>query len=141
MKKIFKTFLFLLFLQSGILSAQTGKITGKLTSSDKKPIESVLVSLLGANDNVLIKTEISETDGSFSFASLAANDYQIIIENPGYKIYQSQIISIAAEKPEINLPSIVLTVSEINNLDAVTVVKKKPFVERKLDKTVVNVTR
>ena len=139
MKKIIKTFLFLLFLQSGILSAQTGKITGKLESSDQKPLEAVLVSLLLSNDNSLVKTQISEPDGSFVFESLAANDYLIVVENPGFKTYQSQTISIAVEKPEFALKPIVLTASEINKLDEITVVKKKAFVERKLDKTIVNV--
>jgi len=139
MKKILKAIFLLLVLQSGILSAQTGKITGKLTSSDKKPLESVLVSLLRANDNSLVKTEISETNGSFSFESLPGNEYLIVVENPGYKTFQSQTVSISAEKPEIKLAEIVLIASEINKLDEVTVTKKKPFVERKLDKTVVNV--
>jgi len=139
MEKIFKTAIGILLLFSGIASAQSGKISGKITTSNKKAIESVLVSLLNANDQTLVKTQISETDGSFVFESLAPNDYFIVIEDSAYKIFQSQSLSISTEKSEINLGLIALSASEENKLDEVVVQKKKALIERTLDKTIVNV--
>lgn len=136
---MFKTFIGILFLVSGILSAQTGKITGKIQLGDQKSAESVLITLLLANDNSLVKTQISEADGSFVFETLAINDYLLLIDNPGYQLFQSAAVSVTVDNLEVTIPAIVLKATEMNKLDEVTVQKKLAFVERKLDKTIVNV--
>src|SRR5690606_6956852 len=46
---------------------------------------------------------------------------------------------VSSEEPSIDLPSIILEPNEINELDMVVITKRKPFVENKIDRTVVNV--
>ncbi|HMK06207.1 MAG TPA: TonB-dependent receptor [Flavobacterium sp.] len=121
-----------------IATAQTGKINGKAVSGGK-PLESAIVTLLLSKDNSLVKTEIAQTDGSFEFNNLKAETYIIAIDNPGYKMYQSQPIEIAADKFEITVPVITVEALETNKLEEVVVQKKKAIIENKIDKTVVNV--
>ena len=128
----------LLLLYSGIAGAQSsGKIIGKITGTGHSPLEATVVSLLLAEDNSLLKTQFSDQDGSFEFSNLKQNNYKISIEYLGYTKYESQSIAVAQES--VSLGEINLQPSEVNNLNEVVIQKQKNFVERKIDRTVVNV--
>ncbi|AWA30096.1 hypothetical protein HYN48_08400 [Flavobacterium magnum] len=120
----------------GFLSAQTGKITGKINSQDNQTIEGVLVSLLSATDSALLKTTFPEPDGSFSFSNLTDNQYLVLIEGDGFEMFQSAPLTV--NQNTVALPVVTLTTSS-RKLDEVVVVRKKSFVENKIDRTVVNV--
>ncbi|MDI1255259.1 MAG: TonB-dependent receptor [Flavobacterium sp.] len=135
MKNLLQAAASLLF--CGFMSAQTNKISGKITNSEAKPIDAILVSLLAANDNLLIKTTFSEPDGRFQFDNLSNNSYIVVIEDPNYKFYKSETILINGNN--FSLPDIQFKNMEKNELAEVVIVKKKPFVEQKIDRTVVNV--
>lgn len=125
---------FLLFF--GIASGQTLKtISGKVNQQS----QSIAISLVLASDNSLIKTEFTEVDGTFKFINIKENTYKILIEDPAYKNYESKSIVISQENANIDLPVIILATNEITTLNEVVVKKKKPFVENKIDRTVVNV--
>ncbi len=122
----------------GFSHAQTaGKISGKIESTNKKIPEPIVVSLLLA-DKSLLKTEISQADGSFKFDNIKGGNYLISIDDPAFKMYISQPI-VTDGSTELNLSTIILENREINALQEVNVVNKKPLVEYKLDKTIVNV--
>ncbi|MBA9074087.1 hypothetical protein GGR22_002254 [Flavobacterium gossypii] len=128
----------LLLLYSGIAGAQSsGKIIGKIIGTGHGPLEATVVSLLLAEDNSLVKTQFSGQDGSFEFSSLKQNNYKISIEYLGYTKYESQSIAVAQES--VSLGEINLQPSEANTLNEVVIQKQKNFVERKIDRTVVNV--
>lgn len=123
---------------SGIAVAQTsGKINGKIMDAGHLPVEAAVVTLLLAEENSLVKTQFSEQDGSFEFSNIKQNKYKITIEYLGYKKYESQAITVAQET--ISLGEINLQPSEANTLNEVVIQKQKNFVERKIDRTVVNV--
>ena len=121
------------------LSAQSGKITGTVISSEQKSIDGVLVSLLEANTKALIKTEITDYDGTFSFESLSIKDYIIVIEDIAYKTFESEPISLTTQNLSSAVKQIILTPSEIINLEGAIVTRNLKIIERKLDKTVINV--
>lgn len=133
-----KALLLLCFFSHALLFGQSsGTIKGTL----KFPAatENILLQLLDASDKTLVKTQISETDGSFVFSGLAPGNYIVTIDDEKFVSYQSDAIEITAQNPEIVLPAINLTAAKINQLNEVVVQKKKPLVENKIDKTVVNV--
>lgn len=136
MKNLFQAIAFLVLLCSGFASAQTGKITGKIQS--QKPLEPVIISLLSANDNSLIKTEITQADGSFAFENLKDGTYVIALDEPGFKSFLSQPIAIGESQRE-TVANIQLEALAANALSEVVVQKKKPLAEYKIDRTVVNV--
>lgn len=136
MKKIL--FLICLFI-SGFVSAQsTGKISGKVRAAGKESVEPLLVSLLLASDNSLVKTEITQPDGSFVFENLNPGNYLLSVEEPIYKSFAGKPVAITADQPEATT-EILLEPLQTNTLAEVNVQKKKPLAEYKLDRTVVNV--
>ncbi|WP_131535944.1 TonB-dependent receptor [Pedobacter nototheniae] len=112
------------------------KIYGHVKDGEQKNIEFATVALL--KDSVLLKTTFTETDGLFSFTKLAYGKYQIKISVMGAPIYTSAILVVDANHADINLPDIKI-IATSTNLKEVNVTAQKAFVERKIDRTVVNV--
>jgi hypothetical protein len=110
-----------------------------IQSSDKNPVPAASVSLLKATDSSLVKMAIAGTDGRFEFTSLVASTYFLRITTIGYNEYNSAAIIISAEQPVSSLPVIILSPATAGNLGGVTVTTKKPLVERKIDRTIINV--
>lgn len=139
MKNQIKTLIVLIFF-TGISNAQNGfSLSGKLIDKDLKPGIGIQITLLLTKDNSVVKIEISDNNGNFAFTNLKKNDYKVLVEDIGFKSYQSETISLNTANPNRNLPPISLTTNDLNKLDEVVITKKKPFVENKIDRTVVNV--
>jgi len=121
----------------GMASAQTGKITGKAQDSNQKPLSNVLISLLLSADHSLVKTEITQSDGSFTFENLKADSYLISIDETGYEAFVGQPIALSENQSET--ANLIVKSSEAKQLSEVVVQKKRPLAEYKIDRTVVNV--
>jgi iron complex outermembrane receptor protein len=126
----------LLVLLTQLLYAQTGTISGAIYTNSQKPLEGAVVSLLKAKDSSFVKTAISETSGQFELPNIKFDAYVLMVSNVGFQKYINTPFNF--DKPALVLPNIVL--QEANqNLAEVKVVGKKPFIEKKIDRTVVNV--
>jgi len=138
MKKI--TTLLTAMLLTMLLYAQnkTGKISGSVTSPDKKPVESATVQLLKASGNALVKTAITDKDGNYVFEKIAEGNYVISISAAGFAKKQTAQLTINAANAVIDVAATELAIQS-RSLEAVTVVSSKPFIEQKADRTVVNV--
>jgi Outer membrane protein beta-barrel family/Carboxypeptidase regulatory-like domain len=136
--KIITSFLFLCF---GISNAQINtKITGQIANNKSLNIASIAISLVVSNDGTLVKTALTNADGSFEFLNLNANTYKIIVDNDQFQLFQSQSIEITTENTIVTLPIFQLLANDtVNNLNEVVIKKRKPFIEQKIDRTVVNV--
>ena len=138
MQKSANKLLYFFVLFTTILQAQTGgKIQGNLKSSSNEPIETLVVTLLSSSDNSIVKTTLTELNGSFEFTNVAENSYIIFIDDLAYKTYKSEVFSI--QQNTLVLPTILIEKQDVNNLEEVTIERKKAFVENKIDRTVVNV--
>lgn len=127
-------------LLSGSMQAQSGfNISGQVIDNAGKPLSGIQIVLLQAKENTVVKIEISNTDGSYDFNNLKEDFYYIFIEDIDFKVYQSEAISLTAQKSSIDFPPIIMVANVINALEEVVVTRKKPFVENKIDRTVVNV--
>jgi hypothetical protein len=138
MKKII-TLLIALGLLSFTSQAQnnSGKINGAITSGTK-PLEAATINLLRAKDSSIVKIAVSNKDGNFEIEKVANAKYLVAVQSIGYKKYYSDVFEITTAKNVVTLPSIVLTVMD-KQLSDVVVTSKKPLVEIKLDRTIVNV--
>lgn len=138
MKKIF-TLLTALGLFSFTSQAQNnfGKVNGSITSG-AKPIEAATVNLLRAKDSSIVKIALSNKDGNFEIEKIANAKYLVAVQSVGYKKFYSEAFELTAAKNEITLKAIVLAALD-KQLSDVVVTSKKPLVEIKLDKTIVNV--
>lgn len=116
-------------------TAQIGKIQGDVKDSNQKPIEGVVVSLLNAKDSSFVKAAISEIDGKFEFVAIKNGNYLLMATNIGYKKFLGKNFSF--DQSDILVETIVMQ-DESQNLAEVKVVAKKPFVEKKIDRTIIN---
>lgn len=125
-------------LLASIIYAQNLEISGQVTGTKQKPLNGAIVSLLNGMDSVLLKTSIAETDGQFSFPGLAAGSYFLIVSDSGYQAFSSEAI-VLAEGASVQPLKIELQPEVAGKLDEITVVARIPLIERKIDRTVVNV--
>jgi iron complex outermembrane receptor protein len=121
------------FAQSG-----SGKITGTGRDETNKPAEFVTVALYSANDSSLVKTAVSDDKGFFEFDEIPHNAYFFKVSGMSFETYVSLVFSLSAEKPALDFPDIILKPGA-KALNEITVSTDKQFIERKLDKLVVNV--
>lgn len=120
-------------------SVTNGKITGSIKDGGiQKVIDAATVSLLKAKDSSLVKAAITDKDGNFSFENIKEGNYLILATSVGHgKTYSSPIsINSSTQNQQIGVLQLVQT---SQNLKEVTVTAKKQFIERKADKTVINV--
>lgn len=115
---------------------KTGKLTGSVVDGNQKPAEAVTVSLLKAKDSSVAKILSTDKSGRYSFEDLATGQYLVMVTAVGHQKTYSQPIEVngsAAQAPELKMAA------QSKELGAVTVTARKPFIEQKIDKTVVNV--
>jgi hypothetical protein len=114
------------------------QVTGKVTDNTGKALAGATVSLLQATDSSLIKQTVSGADGSFQMVPSKNSLYLISVRSAGFKIYYS--LPFSADSLSVSTPlAILLQAEKAKTLDAVSVTAKKPMIERKADKTIVNV--
>ncbi len=138
MKRYFT--LLILLITTTIVSAyaqQSGTLTGTLTGSGRT-IESASVTLLRQKDSSLVKAAVSDKNGIFSFENIAFGNYLLSVSSVGYERFYSNTIILSANNSSLNLGALSLKALD-NSLGEVTVTSKKPFLEMKADKMVVNV--
>ena len=119
--------------------AQTaGKITGNIKDGgNQKIIDAATISLLKATDSSLVKTSLTDKEGLFAFENIKPGTYLVMATSIGHtKLYSTPIIltdvSSAVSIGTLQLVPVNKTMAEV------VVVAKKPFIERKIDKTIIN---
>lgn len=119
-------------------SAQSGqaRISGVVRNHDDKPVEAATVSLLRAKDATLVKTSLTDAEGRFEFENLKDDTCIITITSVGSAGYRSEPFAISSTTP-VELPMVRLQNPD-SALQGVTVTTTRPFVERKVDRTIVN---
>lgn len=139
MKNLTKTLLLLMITAFTIgVNAQqnANELTGK-TIYNQKPVESVLVSLLKSKDSSLVKTAISDKNGTYSFQNVISGKYLLSANLIGYKKTFSAIVDINGTDQK-QVPDFQLVQSS-KVLEEVSVSSKKPLVQQLIDRMVVNV--
>lgn len=138
MKKLTAYLVTLLFTLSICAQTKPGKISGTVFSTDNKPVAGVTVSLTSETDKKLVKAGLTDKGGAYQFENIAVGKYILSFTASGYEKKLSDAFEITTENPTIQLPVIQLAV-QTKSLGNVTVVGTKPFIEQKIDRTVVNV--
>jgi len=137
MKKL-SPLLSIAILFSFITQAQNGKITGSVKDASMKSIHSATVSLLKSRDSSVAKFVATGKDGQYEFLDIADGKYFVSVSNVGYAKVVSAPFEISSSNATINVPVLVIS-EQAKDLGGVTVTAKKPFIEARPDKTIVNV--
>ena len=129
--------LILSFVFATSVMAQT-KIAGSITSKTEKSIQAATVILLRATDSAVVHQTVANSEGHYQFEAVAGGKYMIRITAIGYAPFTSRSFEINADKPSLQLPPVTLT-PKGKDMAGVTVTAKRPLIEQKIDRTIVNV--
>jgi hypothetical protein len=115
-----------------------GEISGKVLDETHKAFPYATISLLNAKDSVAVKGTLTADNGTYVLNNIKDGNYLVAIYVIGYKKVLRGPFSITPQKTAYDLGSIQL-VMDTKQLKGVEIVKKKPLIERQIDKTVINV--
>src|SRR5688572_8470341 len=131
------TLLGFLFLTAFAANAQSvNKISGNVTDEQSKPLVAATVSLLRAKDSGLVKVAISDKAGIYEFVNIKDGNYLLSFTSVGFGRKFSKAFELKSSDIEVPVASLKQNAAGLNN---VTVAAKRPFVETRLDKTIINV--
>lgn len=113
-------------------------VSGIAVDTKNVLVESATISLMKSKDSSIIKIAVTDKDGKFSFTGIPFGSYFITISAISFVKTNSPVFMISETNTMVRLG--VLILQELpNNLAAVVVTSKKPLIEQKIDRMVVNV--
>lgn len=112
-------------------------IAGSLADENRNPVPFATIALRNQRDSSLVKGELSDDNGDFIFQQVKEGNYYIEVQSIGFEKLRKGNITIETGKG-INLGQIVLK-GTATSLSTVTITGDKPFIERQIDRTVVNI--
>ncbi|HTH83029.1 MAG TPA: outer membrane beta-barrel family protein [Mucilaginibacter sp.] len=138
--KIYYTLLLLIITR--IAFAQTGgpfaTVTGKLVNEQNKPMDYATISLLNAKDSTVIKGTLTTDAGAYTFDNIKPGDYIIKATNVGYFKATSAVFTIGSDGKAFTVADLSMQ-PNTKTLNTVNIVSSRPLIERKIDRTVMNV--
>ena len=117
--------------------ATAGKYTikGRVIDFDtKKPVEFASVVLISLPDSTIKSSALTDSKGDYSFKNIAEGTYVVKAQIVGYTPNLSDKFRSA---PSTNVADIAIKTSAV--IKEVTVTGKKPYIEKKADRTVLNI--
>lgn len=134
MRTLFAIILTLCFLN---IHAQS-IVKGQLVNPEGVAVEFGNVLLYTTKDSTLVKGELTDIDGKYELNKIKAGTYYVEFSMIGYENFVSETFSFTEEASTKDLGTIQFN-SQAANLETVTVTAKKPFLEQRAGKMVVNV--
>lgn len=126
--------------QTSTASAQDSGcgVTGKITNASGNRLEFVTITIRTTADSIPLRTVLSDSTGSFSLNNIPSGNYILSATLIGYvKLSQPFAIGAPCVQP-LDLGAVVMQ-EKAGTLTQVTVVGRRPLIQRRLDKTVLNI--
>ena len=117
--------------------ATAQQVSGTVKDTQRKGIDKVTVSLLWEKDSSILKLGVTGQNGKYSFGISQNGKYFISASHAGFEPVYSSPFEVPGSG-EVAIPDMVIE-KTTGNLSNVTVTSKKPMVEVKADKTILNV--
>lgn len=134
--------LLLTTLTFSVAKAQQGgpstDITGAVVNDQDGPADYATVSLIRAKDSSVVKGALTNEHGHYKMERVKAGHYIVKATMVGYDKAYSQPFNIDQTSQNITVPAIKIKKTS-RSLKDVTVTAAKPLIERKADRTVMNV--
>lgn len=112
-------------------------ITGIVKDAEGSLLANASVSLLNAKDSSLVKIDITNKSGAYQFKNVKSGRYLTNVSFVGYAPSYSPVFEVAASG-NVNVAAVSISKTS-GGLNDVVVTAKKPMVEVKADKTILNV--
>lgn len=127
---------FIVFL-SNATAQNGGKIEGSIFQN-VKPAEGATVTLMRSKDSSTVKLSAANKEGVYVFENVGDGKYFVSATSVGHQRAFSKRLEITPQQQSIQVAAIKL--SPVNkDLAAVTVTAKRPLIEQRIDRTIVNV--
>ncbi|HUS03357.1 MAG TPA: TonB-dependent receptor, partial [Chitinophagaceae bacterium] len=114
----------------------TGKVSGSIISKNEK-FSGATISLLRGKDSSLVKLSVTNKEGQFAFEQIKDGKYLVSVTAAGHQKSYSNIFELNPQQQTVQLPSINL-IAVSKSLTDVAITAKRPLVEQKIDRTIVN---
>ena len=134
MKTLYLVLLSFLSLPSISLAQST--LDGRITDEAGKPLPFVTVALMAEGDSALVKATASGSEGKFTLEDVPSGHFLLKASMVGYHARFTTSFEMT-ETPK-TLPDLRLS-EAVGDLNEVLVTAKKPFVEQRIDRMIVNV--
>ena len=133
-------YIVLLLVSPFMVNAQSARlpigVTGLLQDEQAKPMDYATVTLLRGKDSSVVKSTLTNDAGKYHFDNIAAGRYIVKATTVGYQASYSPAFDLNSDA--VTVPVIILQKSS-RNLQGVTITSTRPLIERKIDRTVMNV--
>ena len=139
MKKLFSLLAFAGIACSTSAQQWKGTIEGTIKDGgNQQVINAASISLLHLSDSSLVKTAIADTSGYFRFTDVKAGNYLVMASSAGHLKTFSSPVRMDSSSSTASVGSLQL-IPQSKKLKEVVIISKKPFIERKPDKMILNV--
>lgn len=131
--------MFMLLVAAGLLTSATWaqKISGTVKDDQGKNLEKTTVSLLRAKDSSVVKFGATDKTGVYTFIASGPGTFIVKITHVGYQpVFSKSFDAVAGS--DVSVPSLTM-MKMAETLSGVSVSSKKPMVEVKADRTILNV--
>jgi len=128
--------IFTFLLSPFLVCARTG-IKGSVSNEEKKPLPYANIILMHSSDSAVVKAALSDEQGRYKFEDLEPGNYLVMISQLGYQKHFAPA-EVVANSADVELGAVEISPLAIN-LQEATVSAMKPFIEHRIDRTVVNV--
>ncbi len=126
------------FAQIAFSQAKKGRISGTVIDGNSKTIESATINLLRIKDSSIARLSVADRSGKFEFDNVSAGKYFVSITAVGHQPGYSETIEMDSVGTSVTIKTIEL-VPVAKSVGGVVVTAKRPPIEVKAGKTVVNV--
>lgn len=116
----------------------SGRISGDVMDEKGLALEAATVALLRAADSSRFRETVTNKAGHFVFSDVPAGKFLVLASSVGHNRLYSPLIELSAGQGGRSLPPMVLAGTS-TNLATVAVVAKRPPIETKADRTIINV--
>lgn len=117
-------------------TVQAQQVSGVVKDQQGKGLDKSTISLLRAKDSSVVKLVVTADNGRYSVNAPQAGSYLVSASYVGFTTAYSKVFELSGSG--ITVPDITIS-KATGNLTDVTVTAKKPMVEVKADKTILNV--
>lgn len=113
-------------------------LSGEIKDNQGEALAFANVLLLEPRDSSLFKGVVSDEDGKFAFDQLPSQTFLLEVRMLGFRSFFQLVSTGGADQSPPDFLTIQLQ-EDSETLDAVTIAAKKPLLEQKIDRTIVNV--
>jgi len=127
----------MVFVAAGPLTIFSQNVSGVVKDAGGKSLPSVSVALQHTKDSAIVRTAITDSSGRYRFTSIKPGSYFTTVSHTGFYPKRSPVFEVVQGK-ETNLPEIALA-EAVTSMQDVVVVSKRPVIEVRADRTILNV--